>query len=180
MSLYNDFGMYYCGTVVLTPEGRPFIIRNVDRRSGGREVLSDLRFQGDEIMNASGDRNTRTIAHDDMNFDLPPLGWRLINGAPRWVTYRPYKTVKKGLHPVRLSNFTDRDFNRTNIWSLFQDFEGRISDDWCIVGTELWFKGFLAGNVESNGNLVLLHESQYLRPRLAAQVTGRTITVLPQ
>lgn len=181
MSLSGDFSMYYSGTVVRTPGGLPFIIQGIERNGGPREELSSLRIIGDIILDSRGRRERGEFDHDDVIFELPVLGWRMIGGVPRWLTYRPYKTVKKGIHPVRLFGFKDRDFNRENIFQLFQaDFPGRISDDWCEVGTELRYKGLIFGSVNPNGNLELLYTAQYMQPRLAALVGDRVITILPE
>ncbi len=177
MSLPSDFSMYYSGTVVRAQGGLPFIIQGVDRGNGPREALTSLRFTGDLIIDGSGNRERAVFAYSDVDFNLPTLGWRMIGGKARWVTYRPYKTVKKGIHPVRLANFHDRDFTRENIYQLFQSFPGRISDDWCTVGNDLLFKGSIVGTKLEDESLQLLSAARYLQPRLEAQVTSTPITI---
>lgn len=165
MSLAGDFGMYYQGTVVFVNDGgehRPFIINSVD----GRETLSSLRFFGNVITDEEGRTRRAEFDHDDIDFSLPEIGWRRVNGVPRWITYKTVKTVRKGLHPIRLSNFGENDFTRANIWQLTQTFEGRISDDWCIIGEDLMFKGFKVGVVTGENSVTLVGSAEYLIPRL--------------
>lgn len=175
MSLPSDFGMYYQGTVILTggDEQLPFLINGVD----GGESFSSLRFHGSVITDAAGRTRSREIAYDDLDFHLPDIGWRLVNGTPKWITYKTVKTVRKGLHPIRLDGFNERDFNRSNIWSLFQDFEGRISDDWCIIDDALMFKRVRVGTANPDGSMALLPEARYLLPRLQLQLPNAQITV---
>lgn len=175
MNLSSDFGMYYNGTIIFTGDDAhlPFLVSGVE----GGETLESLRFYGQVIIDAEGRTERRTIAYNDLDLNLPDLGWRLVNGSPKWITYKTVKTVRKGLHPIRLDGFHDRDFNRQNIWSLFQDFEGRISDDWCKIGDDLMFKRVKVGSVNADGSYDLLPGAEYLVSRLELQQPGSQINI---
>lgn len=175
MSLAGDFNMYYQGTVIYVEQGGvryPFLINSVD----GRESLSSLRFYGNLIIDADGRTRGADFNYDDLDFTLPEIGYRMVNGTPRWITYKTMKTVRKGLHPIRLANFNDHDFSRPNIWQLSQTFPGRISDDWCQIEDALMFKGFQVGTV-SGRDVTLSREAEYLQGRLEQLRPDFNITV---
>lgn len=175
MSLASDFNMYYNGTVVLTETGLPFRVTGVD--GGRRDDLSTLVFFGEEIYNGRGERRSREISHSNVNFKLPNLGWRKVNGNPRWVCYKPYKTVKKGLHYVRVDGLREGEFSRQNIWNLFQGFEGRISDDWCLIDDRVMFKRAQVGVQTDENQFSLIEPARYLAPRLERLVPGSSIII---
>lgn len=168
--------MYFQGSVIFTGDEAhlPFLVNGVE----GGNTLSSLRFYGNVITDGEGRVSRREILHDDLDFHLPDIGWRLINGIPKWITYKTIKTVRKGLHPIRLDGMNERDFNRTNIWNLFQDFEGRISDDWCVIGTDLMFKRVKVGNANADGSFELVPEAGYLQNRLQLQKPDSRIITL--
>lgn len=165
MSLAGDFNMYYQGTVLYVNQGGarlPFIVSTVD----GGSTRESLTFYGNVIVDEAGHVRSHEFRFSDLDFTLPSLGWCLVDGTPRWVTYKVVKTVKKGLHPVRLANFAEGNFSRRNIWALTQPFEGRISDDWCTHNGKVLFKGFEVGDVNEDGSFTLISTAEYLVSRL--------------
>lgn len=161
----HDFDMYYTGSYVGirssdNPEVvHPFYITSIDYDRNihdgdisDPECLNGLIFRGEEVTGADGSASSRTIVgydHPDLVLELPSLGYvKLGRDEYRWVTYRPNRTVKKGITSRRLEGISM--LNHRSAFALYDaPNNGRISCDYIrktINEVEyLMYKGLVVG-----------------------------------
>ena len=104
MALANDFANYYNNTYIgYYHRGQlyPFFVSAVH---GGRgDNIEALKVDGYFLLN--GERQFRDnvlMKKENIELELPELGYVVIRNQARWLRYRPQRTMSKGLSGRRM------------------------------------------------------------------------------
>lgn len=192
--LQRDFEMYYVGSYIgVVNEGtgkvNPFYIESVtyddalgDGSVSNPEAVNGLVFSGLEITNENGRTRRRTVVgleNEQLVTDLPELGYLKIAGHYKWVTYRPNRTVKKGIVNRRI---TLHYLDGVVMWAIFnQEDNGRISKDYVKRelgdGVFLEYKNQIVGKFNSDTEIEIEPEMEFQISRIREENEGCQVTV---
>lgn len=181
--LRNDFEMYYSGSYIgvlneETGKVNPFYVESMDYDSNygdgsvrNPEAVNGLVFRGQEIIDARGTTRRRSITgleNEQLVTELPDLGYVMINGRFQWITYRPNRTVKKGICGRRL---TTHHCDSRVMWAIYHQSEnGRISKDYIKRelgdGTFLEYKNQIVGRYLSETEIEIEPEMEFQLSRI--------------
>ncbi len=193
----HDFDMYYTGTYIGVRDTNdsskinPFYVERIDYDTevhdgdiSDPECVNGLIFCGSEVLNTNGETRHREVTglyNEDLVTELPNLGYiKLANGNFKWVTYRPNRTVKKGITGRRLEGISM--LNHRTAYALYHtEGNGRISSDYIkkeFNGTQyLMYKGLVVGEFTTVTDIVIEPEIEHQINRIREENPECQVTV---
>lgn len=170
MSLANDYQMYYNETFV-SFEGRngeqiPMMVVDVrwigdtpdDEWDSNNVHL--LRFRG-HVLYKDGSRyriNEDTVwkTFDELNFEVPELGYFLVEGMDRpvWIAALPQRSAKKGftLRKTNIGRNLDRSEQYRVVYETYNSSKSYAERNFCFDGRNIDYKGIRIGQYETDEN----------------------------
>ncbi len=194
MQLQRDFEMYYVGSYVgakLEEDGQiyPFYIESVsydtdygDGSVRNPEAVNGLVFSGYIVTGEDGNTRRHSITGLEnplLVTELPDLGYVKVGGRLQWITYRPNRTVKKGIVNRRLTlQFLDSRI----MWGIYnQATNGRISKDYVKRelgdGVFLEYKNQIVGKFNSDTEIEIEPEMEFQLSRIQEENEGCQVTI---
>ncbi len=192
--LQRDFEMYYSGSYIgvmneETGKVNPFYIETVGYDSNygdgsvrNPEAVNGLVFSGSEVIDSRGNVRRRTVTGLEnplLVTELPDLGYINLSGQLHWVTYRPNRTVKKGIVNRRL---TINHIDSRIMWGIYnQEDNGRISKDYAKRtlgdGVFLEYKNQIVGKFLSDTEIEIEPEMEFQLSRIQEENEGCQIQI---
>lgn len=172
MSLAYDFSMYYRNTFVgyKGEDGRvyPMAVQEVSGNSDGydQETMDNLVFHGIVL---NDDRDVRVdvrLGSGDLVLELPELGYIYQEGRPRWLTYTPVQQASKGLSSRRVVGARITNSIARAIYKALHDQPDHLARQFCFHNGTVLYKGVCIGTCESESDVVIKSNRQYLIPYL--------------
>lgn len=176
MSLARDFYNYY-GNCFVGYKGSedsptlPFFVTQVrdDRRylySYGEEARNSLIFSGQVLDFEGGSRDvTEILGSGKIVLEMPELGYVSLGDQPYWVTFRPQRSMRKGLCSRRIEGLPENLFGTRFAVEVYKKaFENPspISRQFFLKGDTLLYKGRPVGRV-ADGKCSLNQLFKYLK-----------------
>lgn len=104
MALAHDFANYYNNTYIGYKHGDKLVPFYVQSIHGGRgDDIETLKADGYIVLDGERvHRNNVFLRKENVQLELPELGYIVIQNQARWLRYRPQRTMSKGLSGRRL------------------------------------------------------------------------------
>lgn len=184
MSLASDMSMYYRNTYIgyRTNGGRvlPFFIQEVNGRNSdsdySQESMDELVFSGIVYYDDREQNKNISFNSGRLVLDLPELGYIVLNGRPRWLTYRPVQQASKGLSGRRVVGVGMNASVAKLIYKAVQDQPDNLARQFCFHNGKVLYKGLEQGTRDGD-NVVLKHSSRFYAPYLLKAYPDLNVTI---
>ena len=177
MSLSRDFHNYYGNCYVgfrATPQSPviPFMVtgirtgRNMNENDYSEQAIDRLRFTGYTVGD-NGETQGRedvTLASGKLVLEMPELGYIRVNNRYHWLSFKPQRSMRKGLCGRRLDGLAGANFNDNMARQVYLEAHNKVDPlqrHFSVQGEELHYKGRRIGSVR-NGDYELFVPYRYL------------------